>query len=156
MGSSPNLALGWVQVPACGFKSHSGFCRGLSPSSWVHIPNCILATFRPLVLSVSVFNLLKSSANAYCPQSLWQERGSIGIVRRETKVWKRPCLLSLKSTHGARVLSMSGVYFASLKPQASSFVSFASFLWVKYCSSTAMCCFPHLYKRATFPKVDEV
>ena len=45
----------WVfLIKNCGFKSQSGFRLGLSPDTWVQVPICVLARFRPLVLSVSV------------------------------------------------------------------------------------------------------
>ena len=53
MGSSPNLGFGWVWVSACGFKSQCGFRLGSSPETWVQVPICVLARFRPLVLLVS-------------------------------------------------------------------------------------------------------
>lgn len=43
----------WVEVPAHGFKSQSGFRSGSSPGMWVQIPICVPARFRPLILSVS-------------------------------------------------------------------------------------------------------
>ena len=43
MGLSPNLALGCVQVLACGFKFQSGFWLGLSPGMWVQVLICVLA-----------------------------------------------------------------------------------------------------------------
>ena len=52
-----------ILIQNCGFKSQSGFRPGSSPGTWVQVPVCVLARFRPLVLSVS-------------PQHEWMEAGA--------------------------------------------------------------------------------
>ena len=48
-------------------------------------------------------------------------------------------LFTLQTTSGTSVLSLSGVYFASLKLQVSCFVSFVRLLWGVYHHYVLLC-----------------
>lgn len=79
--------------------------------------------------------------------------GVVLLAQLQQRPWwdKGKGCFSLKTTIGAGILSVSGVYFASRNLQGTCFVSFVRLLWWCYCPSITMYCFALCWKRGPFP-----
>ena len=73
-----------------------------------------------------------------------------GFLEERPRMEKDKNCFWLQTIIGACVLSLSGVYFASWKLQASCFVSFMRLLLGAYCPCITMSCLPSLWKEPLF------